>query len=77
MKHAGSRRISLDNEKKKEIPNVSERNRPLLGQYLKFVNRENSINQLMKHAADQYRFYNQLGGLKEHQAQFAACSGGP
>jgi hypothetical protein len=60
-----------------KIPSVSEQNRPILGQYLKFVNRENSINHLMKHAADQYKLYNEVGGLTEHGAQLAACSGSP
>jgi hypothetical protein len=78
MENAGSRRcISLDNEKSNIIPSVSEKDRPILGQYLKFVNRENSINHLMKHAADQYKLYNEVGGLTEHGAQLAACSGGP
>lgn len=43
--------------------------------FLKFVNREKSINVLLKHAADQYAKY--LRGFGEKEAQFAACSGGP
>ena len=70
-----SRRVSLEEEKQKAISDVPLASRSLLGPYLKFVNREESINVLLKHAADQYAKY--LRGFRENEAQFAACSGGP
>jgi hypothetical protein len=70
-----SRRSSLEAEKEDHIPNVSLESRSQLGPFLKFVNREKSINVLLKHAADQYGKY--LRGFGEKEAQFAACSGGP
>uniref|UniRef100_A0A7S2XUH1 Crinkler (CRN) family protein n=1 Tax=Attheya septentrionalis TaxID=420275 RepID=A0A7S2XUH1_9STRA len=76
-KNTGSRRFSLDKEKEKIIPSVKEKDRPILGQHLKFVNREKSVNHLMKHAAEQFDLYLRDGGLTEHRAQWAACSGGP
>ena len=42
---------------------------------MKFVNREESINKLLKHAAGQYLKY--LGGKEAENLQWAACSGGP
>lgn len=68
-----SRRESLEAEKK-DVPSTVERALNL-GPFLKFVNREESINFLLKHTADQYVLY--LEGFKEKQAMFAACSGGP
>lgn len=70
-----SRRLSLEAEKEKDIPEVPLTSRSRLGPFLKFVNREQSINVLLKHAADQYAKY--LHGFGEKEAQFAACSGGP
>ena len=70
-----SRRLSLEEEKKEVIPDVPLTSRSQLGPFLKFVNREKSINVLLKHAADQYAKY--LRGFGEKEAQFAACSGGP
>ena len=68
-------RLSLEEEKNAVIPDVSLMSRSQLGPFLKFVNREKSINVLLKHAADQYAKY--LRGFREKEAQFAACSGGP
>ena len=70
-----SRRSSLQKEEEHVIPDVPLTSRSQLGPYLKFVNREESINVLLKHAADQYAKY--LRGFREKEAQFAACSGGP
>ena len=70
-----SRRLSLEAEKEEVIPDVPLTSRSRLGPFLKFVNREQSINVLLKHAADQYAKY--LHGFGEKEAQFAACSGGP
>ena len=74
-----TRRESLENEGKKTIPRVGvdESERRHLGGYLKFVNRESSINVLIKHAAKQYKHYLKKGGITEYQVQWAACSGGP
>lgn len=74
--HGSGRRKSLDEEKDAEIPSVSEAQRAVLGQYLKFVNREKSIKTLLKHASEQYEMY-LTNGFGEKGAQFAACSGGP
>ena len=73
----GRRRRSLEKEKDRPIPEVHEKKREDLGEYLKFVNREDSINILLKHAAEQYDLYQGKGGVKSHQIQWAACSGGP
>ena len=70
-----SRRLSLEAEKEEVVPDVPLTSRFRLGLFLKFVNREQSINVLLKHAADQYTKY--LTGFREKEAQFAACSGGP
>ena len=70
-----SRRLSLEKEKEDDIPDVPLTSRSRLGPFLKFVNREQSINVLLTHAADQYAKY--LNGFGEKEAQFAACSGGP
>lgn len=70
-----SRQLSLEQEKEESIPDVPLTSRSRLGPFLKFVNREHSINVLLKHAADQYGKY--LRGFGEKEAQFAACSGGP
>lgn len=70
-----SRRLSLEAEKEREVPDVSLESRSQLGPFLKFVNRERSIKVLLRHAADQYNKY--LKGFGEKEAQFAACSGGP
>ena len=45
-----------------------------LGRYLKFLNREESINQLLVHAQKQFRFYDT--GYGEKDFQFTTCSGG-
>ena len=71
----GSRRKSLETETEKDIPTVNATNRAVLGTYLKFVNREKSINELMTHTAEQYFMF--LNGIEDHQLQYAACSGGP
>ena len=44
----GHRRQSLEKEKDRPIPEVHEKKRRTLGEYLKFVNREDSINILLK-----------------------------
>jgi hypothetical protein len=68
----------LEAEKGTVLPAiVMLEDRILLGKYLKFVNREKSINELLKHAAVQFFGYQSKGGIKEYQSQFAACSGGP
>ena len=46
-----------------------------MGRYLKFLNREESINQLLIHAQKQFRFYNTGYGDKDFR--FTTCSGGP
>ena len=46
-----------------------------LGRYLKFLNREESINQLLVHAQKQFGFYK--FGYREKDFQFTTCSGGP
>lgn len=56
---------------------MQESERRHLGKYLKFVNRETSINVLIKHSAWEYMRYLQKGGITEYQVQRAACSGGP
>ncbi len=75
--HKNRRRVSLDKEKSKtsEVPRVDASERARLGDFLKFVNREKSINTLLVHASGQYRRY--LTGFQQKEAQFAACSGGP
>lgn len=71
------RRDSVEQEIEPGIPTVKERDRPLLGEYLKFVNREKSINVLIQHAAEQFALYLKDGGIEPHRVQWAACSGGP
>ena len=71
------RRESSEKEKDEDIPEIKEKDRALLGEYFKFVNREASINILIKHSAEQYALYGQEGGVPERQIQWAACSGGP
>jgi hypothetical protein len=46
-----------------------------LGIYLKFLNREKSINQLLVHTEEQYKFYK--NGYGDKDFKFATCSGGP
>ena len=75
---SNSRRKSLECEKTEDLPTiVKEGDQALLGNYLKFVNREESITELLKHAADQYKVYLSHGTTTNYQSQFAACSGGP
>ena len=68
---------SLEKEKDEDIPEVKVKDHALLGEYFKFVNREASINILIKHSAEQYTLYGQEGGVPARQVQWAACSGGP
>ena len=68
------RRESLELEKK-NLPDDVKKQRTL-GPYMKFVNREGSINKLLKHAGEQYHLYLKWDQSEEHQ-QWAACSGGP
>jgi hypothetical protein len=75
MAPLNKRRESLEAEKSEFIADVPFEDRSKLAPLLKFVNREKSINALLKHAADQYRMY--LRGFGEKEAQFAACAGGP
>ena len=70
-----SRRESLENEKSTDLPPIMED--VDLGKYLKFVNREKSINELLKHASGQFFMYRTDEGIAEGRSQFAACSGGP
>lgn len=70
-----SRRSSVEAEKEDTVPEVGSSDRAKLGMYLKFVNREASINELLKHAASQY--INYANGMEYDQLQWAACSGGP
>jgi hypothetical protein len=69
MQNIGSRRENLERETSDDIPQASAADHPILGQYLKFVNLENSINLLLKHAAEQYKLYLAVGGITEHRAQ--------
>ena len=46
-----------------------------MGVYLKFLNREESIHQLLAHAQKQYGFYK--NGYEDKDFQFATCSGDP
>lgn len=71
----GSRRKSLEAETEKDIPVVDLTHRAVLGTYLKFVNREKSINELMMYTAEQHFMF--LEGIKDFQLQYACCSGGP
>lgn len=71
------RRASLEHEKEENIPEIKKNHPAKLGEYFKFVNREASINILIKHSAKQYHLYLQKGGVQEHEIQWAACSGGP
>jgi hypothetical protein len=50
-----SRRDSLEAERSEDLPIIVDCDeQSLLGEYLKFVNREKSIKVLLKHAAAQY-----------------------
>jgi hypothetical protein len=76
--HAARRQASVDHEKMQssEVPDVKgEHLRATLGPYLKLVNREQSINTLQVHAAQQYGMY--LAGFTAKQQRFAVCSGAP
>ncbi len=73
-----ARRQSLEAEKaeKGNIPAIPYNERERLRGYIKFVNREKSINVLLRHAASQFGLW--VGKSLNHKnAQFAACSGGP
>jgi hypothetical protein len=71
------RRESLERERDIHVDQIDQKNRARLGEYLKFVNREVSINRLIKHAAAQYSLYAQEGGIESEDIQWPACSGGP
>ncbi len=74
--HNSRRGESLGKEKSKTgVPSVDVRDRAQLGDFLKFVNREKSINTLLVHASGQYERY--LKGFGPKEGQVAACSGGP
>jgi hypothetical protein len=72
-----SRRESLETEKNDTVPDVSSNYRSTLGTHLKFVNREKSINELLKHVKGQYDIYRDPGPTPEKSVRLAACSGGP
>jgi len=69
----GKRRVSLEAEKERLPETLKRKN---LGVYLKFVNRERSINELLKHAVIYYQNYF-MGSSDEKECPFPACSGGP
>ncbi len=73
-----TRRQSLEAEKAKkgEIPAIPYNERERLRGYIKFVNREKSINVLLQHAASQFGLWRRQRFTPEN-ARFAACSGGP
>mmetsp|Transcript_45428 Transcript_45428/g.110442 ORF Transcript_45428/g.110442 Transcript_45428/m.110442 type:complete len:811 (-) Transcript_45428:427-2859(-) len=68
------RRASLEQEKQ-ELPHVLDEQKDI-GQYMKFVNRENSISMLLRHASEQYQIYLNPSEAKS-KVRWAACSGGP
>ena len=73
-----SRRESLEKERTREIPQTMDSTgQEYLGTYLKFVNREDSINDLLKHSESQYEAYLDEDVAKSRPVQIAVCSGGP
>jgi hypothetical protein len=59
------------------VPDVEYYHRSTLGTYLKFVNREQSINTLLKHVKSQYGFFISPETTPDKSVRLAACSGGP
>jgi hypothetical protein len=70
-----ARRESIELEGKALPANFKVAKPVELGQCMKFVNLENSINKLTKHVGEQYELY--LEGKQSENFQWAACSGGP